>query len=118
MERNVKVNIFLLIVAVLAILFAIFALTNRSEPTVPVDTAEYERNLRMLNDTIKVLREDIVKYKAEIERIDLERKNIKRELEIIIRDNEKVDSELANGDWDTNIKFLTDFLSKKDSLGD
>lgn len=116
MEQKVKVNIFLVIMAVVAIIIAIFAL-SRSDSVLPVSTEEYEENIRVLNDTIKVLKEDIAKYKLEIERIDLEREKIKKELELIIRDNEKVDTELANGDWDTNIKFLSDFLSEEDTLG-
>ena len=116
MERRVKVNIFLIIISVLAILFAIFAL-SRSESGAPISVEEYEENIRVLNDTIKSLRDDIAKYKEEIERIDLERESIKKELKLIIKDNEKVDTELANGDWGTNIKFLTDFLSEKDSVG-
>lgn len=117
MERKVKVNIFLIIISVLAILFAIFALSRSKPSDIPISVEEYEENIRVLNDTIKSLREDIAKYKEEIKRIDLERESIKKELKIIIKDNEKVDTELANGDWDTNIKFLTDFLSEKDSVG-
>lgn len=116
MERKTKVGIFLVVLAVLAIIIAIFAL-SRSNSVSPIPTKEYEENIRVLNDTIKVLKADIAKYKLEIERIDLERENIKKELELIIRDNEKVDTELANGDWDTNIKFLSDFLSEEDTLG-
>ena len=117
MERNVKVCIFLVGVSILAILFAIFAL-SRSIDAPPISAEEYEENIRILNDTIRGLREDITKYRAEIERIDLERESIRKELKIIIKDNEKIDTELANGDWDTNIRFLTDFLSKKDSMGE
>lgn len=116
MERKTKVGIFLAILTISAIIIAIFAI-NRSNSGFSISTKEYEENIRVLNDTIKVLKEDIAKYKQEIERIDLERKNIKKELELIIRDNEKVDTELVNGDWDTNIKFLSNFLSEKDTLG-
>lgn len=116
MERKTKVNIFLVVLAALAIIIAIFAL-SRSNSVSPIPTQEYEENIRVLNDTIRSLKEDITKYKLEIERIDLEREKIKKELELIIRDNEKVDTELANGDWDTNIKFLSDFLSEEDTLG-
>lgn len=117
MERGTKVSTFFGIMTVLAIIIAIFALSRSKETSFP-STQEYEENIRVLNDTIKVLKEDIAKYKLEIERIDLEREKIKKELELIIRDNEKVDTELANGDWDTNIGFLTDFLSKEDTLGE
>ena len=117
MERKTKVGIFLVILAVLAIIIAIFALSRGSDTASVISTQEYKENIRVLNDTIKSLKEDIAKYKLEIERIDLEREKIKKELELIMRDNEKVDSELANGDWNTNIKFLSDFLSEEDTLG-
>lgn len=117
MERKAKVGIFLVILAVLAIIIAIFALSRSDDSVYPIPTQEYEENIRMLNDTIKTLKGDIAKYKQEIENIDLEREKIKKEMELIIRDNEKVDTELANGDWDTNIGFLSDFLSEEDTLG-
>lgn len=116
MGRETKVNTFLVVVTIIAILFAIFAL-SRTNSISPISTREYEENIRILSDTIKVLKEDIAKYELEIKRIDLEREKIKKELELITKDNEKVDSELANGDWDTNIEFLSKFLSEKDSLG-
>lgn len=117
MERKTKVNIFLAILVILAIIIAIFVL-NRSNSVSPINLQEYKENIRVLNDTIKVLKEDIAKYKLEIERIDLEREKIKKELELIIKDNEKIDAELANGDWDINVKFLSDFLSEEDTLGE
>lgn len=117
MERKGKVNILLIVVAVIAILFAIFALSRSGDTKYIQDNKKYEENIRNLNDTIKSLKGDIAKYQYEINRLDLERVKIRKELELIIRDNEKIDTELANGSWDDNIKFLTDYLSKADSLG-
>lgn len=115
MERTTKVNIFLAILTVGAIIIAIFALNRGSVSPIP---NEYEEDIRVLRDSIRVLKDDIAKYSLEIERINLEREKIRKALELIIRDNEKVDNELANGDWDTNIKFLSDFLSEEDTLGE
>lgn len=109
-----KVGIFFFII-ILAAIFIIFAPIGRSSS---VDTTEYEKNIRLLNDTIKKLELDIKKYKEEIAKIDLERNTIKKELEQILIDNEKTDTELSNGDWDYNIRFLSDYLSEKDSLGE
>lgn len=117
MEREGKVNILLIVVAVIAILFAIFALSRSGDTKYIRDNKKYEDNIRNLNDTIKSLKGDIAKYQYEINRLDLERVKIRKELELIIRDNEKIDTELANGSWDDNIKFLSDYLSKADSLG-
>lgn len=116
MERKGQVNLFLGIIAVIAIIIAIFALSNKGSESSSVQI-EHVENIRMLNDTIKALREDIIRYKSEIERIDLERKTIREQLNRIIEDNEKTDNELANGDWDVNLRFLTDFLSEEDTLG-
>lgn len=119
MNRTNKVNIFLAIVTTIAIIIAIFAM-NRSVPSeYPLYTPEdYERNIKVLNDTIQELKRDIAIYETEIDRIEFERIKIKKELELIIKDNEKIDNELSNGDWDYNIHFLTDYLSEKDSVGD
>lgn len=116
MRRNIGVFAFLIILLVLAIIIAIFAFGRSNETDIP--RKEYLERIEVLNDTIKMLKDDIAKYQEQINRIDLEREAIKKELELIIRDNEKTDAELSNGDWDTNIKFLTDFLSKKDSIGE
>lgn len=117
MERKGKVNILLIVVAVIAILFAIFALSRSGDTKYIRDNKKYEDNIRNLSDTIKSLKGDIAKYQYEINRLDLERVKIRKEVELIIRDNEKIDTELANGSWDDNIKFLSDYLSKADSLG-
>lgn len=118
MNGSIRVNIILVIIAVIAIIIAIFAVNRVGSSTCATYEKEYKENLKVLNDTIHELRSNIARYEQEIERIDLERENIKKELQQIIRNNEKVDSELANGDWDYNIKFLTDYLSKKDSVGE
>lgn len=116
MERTTKVNIFLLIIAVGAIIIAIFALNRYSDSPIPMK--DHVEDIRVLRDSIKVLKEDIAKYTLEIERINIERERIRQELDLIIKDNEEIDAELANGDWDDNILFLTEFLSEKDTMGE
>lgn len=117
MGRKSKVNVVFIIIAVIAIAVAIFSLSKSSSNPPIIDSEIYEDNIRILNDTIKELKEDILLYQKEIERIDLEREKIRQQLNQIIKENEDTDIELSNGDWDYNIKFLSDFLSKKDSLG-
>lgn len=114
MERNTKVNIVLIIISILAILFAIFVISDKDAKT-PSSIEEYEEDIRILSDSVKILKEEIEAYKVEVGRINAERENIKKEMELITRDNEQIDSTLANGDWDDNIKFLSDFLSEKGS---
>ena len=79
---------------------------------------EYQHTLRSLNDSISLLKNDMLQYKEEIEKLDLERDSIRKEIKIIIKDNEEIDTRLANGDWDYNIRFLTDFLSSEDSVSE
>lgn len=117
MGRKSKVNVVFIIIAVIAIAVAIFSLSKSSSNPPIIDSEIYEDSIRTLNDTIKELKEDILLYQKEIERIDLEREKIRQQLNQIIKENEDTDIELSNGDWDYNIKFLSDFLSKKDSLG-
>lgn len=118
MDTKRKVTLFLLILGFLAILMVAYALDkykqHREEPIYP--KKDYTEQIQMLNDTIQGLKKDIENYKSEIERIDLERANIKKELTKIIRDNEKIDAELADGDLDYNIEFLTRYLSEKDAF--
>ena len=117
MEHKVKVNIFLgILYIILVALIAI--LIHRCNSVSDSSYNTYEEDIRILNDTIKELRKDITKYETEIERLDFEREKIRKELELIIEDNEKMDAKLINGDLDTNIKFLSDFLSKEDNLGE
>ena len=115
MDTKRKVNLFLIILGFVAILMVAYALDkykqHREEPICP--KKDYTEQIQMLNDTIQVLKKDIENYKAEIELIYLERVNIKKELTKIIRDNEKIDTELADGDLDYNIEFLTKYLSEK-----
>lgn len=100
---------------ILAIIIAIFAFARESKTPPTYD--DYEQDIKCLNDTIKSLKDDIKCYKLEVERIEIEREKIREALNNILEHNEKTDSELANGDWDTNVRFLTEFLSKEDSVG-
>lgn len=100
---------------IVAIIIAIFAFIRESKTHPTYD--DYEQDIKCLNDTIKSLKEDIKCYKLEVERIEIERDKIRETLKNIIEHNEKTDTELANGDWDTNVRFLTEFLSKEDSVG-
>lgn len=116
MKTN-RVSIFLAIVTAMVIIVAIFALSRSPLSEAPTyDEGDYDINIEALGDTIRELRKNIAKYETEIQRIDLEKETIKRELELILRHNEEIDTELANGDWDYNIRFLTEYLSEKDTL--
>lgn len=117
MEKQTKVNIFLGILIAGAIIIAIFALSN-TEESQQVPFQDYEEEIRDLQNAIKELKDDITRYEREINTINLERIHLKEELDQILRDNEKVDTELTNSDWDGNIKFLTDFLSEESGLED
>ena len=117
MSQKSGVNLFLLIIVVVAIFIATFAFDGGHENSPVTDTSERLEKIRQLNDSIKLLQQDIIRYQEEIEKIDLERQTIRELLEQILSDNEKVDSELVNGNLDFNVQFLTDFLSQEDSVG-
>lgn len=76
---------------------------------------DYTEQIRVLTDTISKLRKDIETYQDEIDSLSLESEKIKEEIGIIIRSNEETNHMLANGSWDDNIRFFTEFLSKEDS---
>ena len=116
MKNPKRVTIILATMAIVVIFIGIFAF-SRDTSVKTFDEKAYKENIQMLNDTIKELKKDIARYELEIQRIDRERETIQKELELITKSNEKIDNELANGDWDDNIRFLTEYLSKKDNMG-
>ena len=120
MTKERKVNLFLAVVAILAILIAIFALNRSATAEVYPDIKEYQEQISLLKDTIQGLKGDIAKYQVEIDRIQSDKDSIRALIAKIIEENEKMDSELANGNWDYNIRFLTEYLDarvpKKDTL--
>ena len=80
--------------------------------------AEYQHTLQSLTDSISTLRSDLERYEKEIAKLDLERDSIRKEIKVIIKDNEKIDASLVHGGWDYNLRFLTDFLSSEDSVSE
>lgn len=106
----------LIIVTMLGVIGGLIVFWTHQK-SIPNDSKEYLRNIRALNDSIQELQKDIEIYNSEIERLNLERNKIRSELRNIIKDNEKIDSTLADdhGCWATNIDFLTDYLSKAGS---
>ena len=119
MAKTKKVSIIFAVLAVIVVIIAIFAVKEElSLKKEGYYSDDYESSLQVLQDTIQKLRKDIAYYEQEIQKIDLEREVLRKELKRIIEDNEKVDTELANGDWDYNIRFLSEYLSEKDSVGE
>ena len=66
-------------------------------------------------DAIQALKLDIELYKQKVSEIDFERKAIIADLEKIKREYEKNNQSIRDGGIDDDIRFLTDYLSKKDS---
>lgn len=110
MKKPSRVNLFLLGIALVSVIFAIFALFDNSQPA--QENSAYERELRAMEDTIKSLRRDVSRYKEQITQLDLERTKLKADLIQILKDYEKVDNVLTNGSLDDNVKFLSEYLSK------
>lgn len=104
--------VFVVLVAAICLLVGMYLRPTYNAPT----SKMYNRSIKDIEDTIKSLKEDIVKYEIEISRLDKERESLRNNVRIILRDNEKIDSSIVNGDWDDNIRFLSDFLSEEDSM--
>lgn len=110
-----KVTIYVVFVALVAAICLLVGMYLR--PTYNAPTSKvYDRGIKDIEDTIKSLKEVISSYEVEISRLDKERESLRSNVRIILRDNEKIDSSIVNGDWDDNIRFLSDFLSEKDSV--
>lgn len=114
MKRTTKVNLIFGAVAVGAIIIAIFAV-SRTDNRQPDPNAEYIENIRVLNDTIRALKADIKFYERKVSEIDFERKAIIADLEKIKKEYEKNNQSIRDGGIDDDIRFLTDYLSKKGS---
>lgn len=110
-----KVILILAIVAIGALIFVIFAPKRSNSTIITPDKKEYEKSIRILNDTIEELRGDIAKFETEMTFIELERKVLRQQLNELLKEYEKKNSAIADGNWDYNIKFLSDYLSEIDS---
>lgn len=107
------VTILLIVLGVISIIFAIFV--TRGEHKVPIEP--YKEDIIHLEDSIKELRDSIRQYQSSLDNLQKEREKIHIQVKEILKENEEIDRVLTNGDWDANIRFLTEFLSKKDTLG-
>lgn len=110
-----KVTIYVVFVALVAAICLLVGMYLRPTNNAPTSKV-YDRGIKDIEDTIKSLKEVISSYEVEISRLDKERESLRSNVRIILRDNEKIDSSIVNGDWDDNIRFLSDFLSEKDSV--
>ena len=115
MGKERKVSILFGAVGIIAIIFAIFAYNGRVTDT-GVSVEIREARVKELKDSIEALSMEIASFKKRVDSLNSERDKIRVQIKKII-ENEKVDRVLANGDWDANIRFLSDFLSKEDTLG-
>ena len=106
-----KTEIILAIVSVVSILFAIFALRRNKSDSRP-NSVEETYITKM--DSLKRSSDSI---KEKIKVVERTNDTIKTKIVKIKEDEKKTDYILDNGSWDSNIKFLTDYLSKKGVVG-
>lgn len=121
MKRRDAVILLAILVTAVTVIFCanyIGGMSSDYEASQRYQQERYLHNIRVLNDTIISLNRRIASYREEIERIDLEREKLRKELRQIFSHNEKIDTELSNGDWDYNVRFLTDYLSKEGDCGE
>lgn len=114
MKRMMLFGIPLAIIMLLIgmMLHAIFKPTTLETPPTKLDETE----LQNLRDTIVELRANIEYYNGEIERLSQEKEKFKNELQQIVKANEAEIKNIIDGDVAYNAKFLSDYLSKSDSM--
>lgn len=116
MKNRKVVILFLATLAVCALIFIIFVPKSSVTPSSPQITyEEYLEKIKVLNDTIQELKGDVARFEAEMMLLQGQREVLKQQIEIILKEYEKEDSAIANGDWEYNIRFLSDYLSEVDS---
>lgn len=79
---------------------------------------QYAENIRVLNDSIQLLKNNIEKYQSDIDSLNLERTKVREVVKTIIQHNEEIDLLIVNGSVDDNVRFLTEFLSKDYGFGE
>lgn len=113
MKKQTKVSLFFVNIAIIGVIIAIFALYARSvTPVLPTKNDVYRANIKVLSDTVEELRRDIARYEEQINQLNLEKENLKREIDKIIKANEETDNKLVNGTLDDNVEFLSKYLSE------
>lgn len=116
MKNKKVVILFLAALAVCAFIFIIFVPKSSVTSSSPQITyEEYLEKIKVLNDTIQELKGDVAKFEAEMVLLKGQREVLEQQIEIILKEYEKKDSAIANGDWEYNIRFLSDYLSEVDS---
>ena len=115
MKNKKVVILFLAALAVCAFIFIIFVPKSSVTSSSPQITyEEYLEKIKVLNDTIQELKGDVAKFEAEMVLLKGQREVLEQQIEIILKEYEKKDSAIANGDWEYNIRFLSDYLSEID----
>ena len=116
MSSKIK-DVFLIFLTITLIIGIIVIFVRRNEPPcVGFSEDEYIESIRNLSDSIDVLQEKVSSYEDTVKKLSEEKEKIRKEMLLMLKQYEKTDSILANGTWDDNIRFLSDYLSKKDSL--
>lgn len=104
-------------VVVFAIIFiiAIFVLSRMWKVSVEKYSRElYEQDAKNLRDTITELRASIYKYELHIMELEKDRKDIKKEIQYILKKDEEINHYLDIGGIDANVEFLTDRLNREE----
>lgn len=112
---NNKLEIILGTITIVSIFIAIFAL-NRTQD-VKVSKDEHLNEIHNIEDSIRVVSNKIDSIGYIINSTIIGDLNVKKQIEKVNEDEKETDHNIDNGSWDYNIKFLTDYLSKKDSIG-
>lgn len=75
----------------------------------------YEKDLKLIQDSLSELRANIYKFEVHITDLEMERKTLKKDIQFLLKQNEKINLDIDNNTLDANIEFLTEYLSTKNS---
>lgn len=113
--KKYKIEIILVAITIVSIFIAIFAL-NRG-PKVVISEKLHTEDIRNIEDSIRVIGRKIDSLNWIINTTTVRSVKIEKQLEKLQKYEKETNSNIANGSWDYNIKFLTKYLSEKDSIG-
>ena len=97
---------------IIILIFVWLLLGNRG----PSEKEIYEKRIVELQDSIKGLNKRIVSNILVIDSLKVQREQTKGKIIYIEKQNEKIDNWIVRSDADTNIQFLSGYLSSQDDF--
>ena len=116
MTSDRKIEIILCAVAIVSIIFAIFAL-NKTADVAQGYKDVYKTQIMTLEDSISSLIHKGDSLQKRVVTLESKSKETQIKLIRVEEDEKETNLILVNGGWDANIRFLSDYLSAKGITG-